>query len=179
MAVKILGLHASGPNTAACIVVNGNLLAFAEEERFTRVKLASNTVPINATKFCLKQSKLTLSDIDIVSFGWDNKKYPIKMSKFYSKRMSHPKKDQFSFAYEEISLKEKTPQIFEKKIMNSFRRAGFHETFPEIVYNEHHLCHAASVFYPSPYKKALIFVLDLQVKNLHRLFGWAHPVICN
>ena len=158
--MKILGIHASGPNTSACLLIDGELIAFAEEERFTRIKLASNSIPTNSVKYCLEKEKISLEDIDYISLGWDHKKYPSYMKKFYSNKMDHPKKDKYSFAYENISLIEKTPEIFTKKIKIAFRRVGLTGKFPKLIFHEHHLSHAYSVFFPSPFKKALILVID-------------------
>src|SRR3989344_5170052 len=108
MGMKVLGLCAMGPNTASCIVVDGNIVAFAEEERFTRVKLATNTIPVRSSKYCLSEANLNLSDIDEIAY----------------------------------------------------KREGFEGKFPKIIYYNHHLCHAYSVFYPSPFDEAIIVVAD-------------------
>ncbi len=158
--MKILGLYAMGPNTASCVVVNGDIIAFAEEERFTRVKLATNTIPVKSSKYCLQQAGINLSEIDYITLGWDNNKYPDEMKKFYSKYMNHPKKDEYSQIYEEISLAEKNPVYFNKRIEIAYRREGYRGRFPPILYNNHHLCHAYSVFYPSPFNEAIIIVID-------------------
>src|SRR3989344_4084963 len=104
MGMKVLGLCAMGPNTASCIVVDGNIVAFAEEERFTRVKLATNTIPVRSSKYCLSEANLNLSDIDEITLGWDNRKYPHPMQEFYQTHMNHSKKDEYSYIYEKISL---------------------------------------------------------------------------
>lgn len=158
--MKILGLYAMGPNTASCVVADGNIVAFAEEERFTRVKLATNTIPVKSSAYCLKEAGLDLSQIDYITLGWDNNKYPSEMKKFYSKYMSSPKKDEYSRIYEEISLNEKNPIYFNKRIEIAYRRQGYRGRFPPILYSNHHLCHAYSVFYPSPFKQAIIIVID-------------------
>lgn len=158
--MKILGLYAMGPNTASCVVVDGNIVAFAEEERFTRVKLATNTIPVKSSAYCLKEAGLDLSQMDYITLGWDNNKYPDEMKKFYSKYMNHPKKDKYSKIYEEISLNEKNPIYFNKRIEIAYRRQGYRGRFPPILYNNHHLCHAYSVFYPSPFEEAIIIVID-------------------
>ena len=64
--MNVLGMHASGPNTSACLVRDGEVLAFAEEERFTRVKLASDAIPTRAAGFCLKEGQITLAEVDVI-----------------------------------------------------------------------------------------------------------------
>lgn len=158
--MKVLGLYAMGPNTASALLVDGKLIAFAEEERFTRVKLATDTIPVRSSKYCLEEAGLDLSEIDLITLGWDNSKYPNKMRKFYSEHMNHPKKDEYSKIYEEISLNAKDPIYFNKLLETAYRRGGFMGRFPKIAYREHHLCHAYSVFYPSPFDEAIIIVVD-------------------
>lgn len=158
--MKILGLYAMGPNTASCLIVDGEIIAFAEEERFTRVKLATNTIPVRSSKYCLKEGGFDLSDIDVITLGWDNNKYPHPMQEFYQKKMSHKNKDEYSYIYEKISLYEKNPIYFSKRLEIAYRREGFEGKFPKIVYYNHHLSHAYSVFYPSPFDEAVIIVAD-------------------
>lgn len=158
--MNILGLHASGPNTASCLLVDGEVVAFAEEERFTRVKLASNAVPTRSSGYCLKQAKLDLADVDAITIGWANNKYPDQMARFYREQMNHPGKDAYSGIYERISLAEKDPTFFGKRLEIAYRRAGYHGRFPRVAYHHHHLSHAYSVYYPSPFDEALILVID-------------------
>jgi len=158
--MNILGLHASGPNTASCLLVDGELIAFAEEERFTRVKLATNSIPVRSTAYCLGAGKLSLSQIDNITLGWDYYKYPHKMKKFYAEHMNHPDKDDYSKVYESISLYEKDPSIFTKKLEIAYRRSGYFEQFPKVVFHPHHMSHAYSVFYPSPFEESIILIID-------------------
>jgi len=158
--MKVLGLNATGPNTASCLVVGGEPVAFAEEERFTRVKLAMNQIPTRSSRYCLEAAGLDVQDLDAITLGWGYNKYPTEMARFYAKNMSHPAKDEFSRLYEDISLKEKSPGVFQKRLEIAYRRAGFQGQLPPITYYPHHLCHAYSVFYPSPFERATIIVID-------------------
>jgi carbamoyltransferase len=139
---------------------DGEITAFAEEERFTRIKLATNTIPVRSSAFCLDQGGLTLKEIDAIAVGWGNNKYPDFMRKFYSERMSHPEKDEFSDIYEQISLMEKIPAYFEKKLEVAYRKTGYRGPFPKIHFHHHHLSHAYSVYYPSPFDESIIIVVD-------------------
>jgi carbamoyltransferase len=158
--MKVLGLHATGPNTASCLLIDGEIIAFAEEERYTRVKLASNVIPTRSSSYCLKEGKLDLQDVEAITLGWANGKYPEQMGRFYAEHMSHPDKDEYSRIYETISLNEKNPVYFGKKLEIAYRRAGYHGRFPKVYYHHHHLSHAYSVYYPSPFDEALILVVD-------------------
>ena len=132
----ILGLNISGQNTSACILKNGKLVAFAEEERFTRVKLATNSIPVNSAKFCLDYTKTNLNSLNAITLGWSYDYYPNKMLRFYSLRMNHSKKDNYSKIYEQISLLQKNPIFIIKNLEISFRRAGFEGKFPKIFFKD-------------------------------------------
>src|SRR5205085_1295717 len=95
----ILGIFAEGPNPAACLLVDGNIVAFSEEERFVREKAAVGRYPVEATRFCLQYSGLNVSDVDRIAFGWDAMKYapigsqPSFMQSFYDSLNSQFTKD--------------------------------------------------------------------------------------
>ena len=83
----ILGLNPTGPNTSACLIHNERgILAFAEEERFSRVKLATDKIPTDSIKYCLEKEGLSLESIAAMTVGWDHEKYPKFMSEFYKKK---------------------------------------------------------------------------------------------
>jgi len=157
----ILGLTISGPNTSACLYGNQQgLVSFAEEERFTRVKLAMDVIPTRSIKYCLNSAQLKLSDVDLITIGWNHNKYPEFMASFYQRRMSHPEKDFYSDQIEKIKLAEKSPKTILKQLQIAFRRAGLQENLPKIVFKNHHESHVASVFYPSLFDKAITIVVD-------------------
>ena len=153
-------MHASGPNTAACLAVDGDVVAFAEEERFIRKKLATDIIPVRACEYCLREASCSLSEVDSINVSWDMNKYPDAMRDFFASAMNHPDKDEYSRNYEEISLRSKSPEFFSKRIEMALRRNGHHGRLPTINYMQHHKCHAVSVFYPSPFEEALIFCID-------------------
>jgi len=80
----IIGLFMEGPNTGACLFHNGKLVAMAEEERFNRIKTASEMFPSNAIKYCLKEGEICLQDITLIAIAWDHAKYPKDMNKHMS-----------------------------------------------------------------------------------------------
>jgi len=73
--MNILGISAFGQNPAACLLVNGKLVAFAEEERFIRIKTAFGKFPQQAISYCLKEGNLSVNEIDEIAIGWDHAKY--------------------------------------------------------------------------------------------------------
>ncbi len=139
----VLGLNGFGKRThdaSACIFKDGILIAFAEEERFTRKKHAYDSFPYNSIKFCLQEAKITEKEIDIVALSWDYKKlYQIANKPFYNKK-------------EVIEL------LFPKKY--------FQEINPKIVFVNHHLSHASSAYRCSGFKDAAILVVDGQGEDV-------------
>lgn len=72
--MRVLGVNGwpgASHDGAACLVVDGEVIAMAEEERFTRNKHAYGEAPLNAVAYCLAEGGLTLGDIDVVAHGWD------------------------------------------------------------------------------------------------------------
>jgi len=65
----VLGMNCLGPNTSTCLVKDGRLIAMAEEERFSRVKNATNAMPVNSAKFCLEKGGIELKDVKEIALG--------------------------------------------------------------------------------------------------------------
>ena len=70
MSLKVLGLNSEGHDTSACITIDGKLIAACEQERYDKIKHSRN-FPLEAIKDCLKISKLSINDIDVISSGFD------------------------------------------------------------------------------------------------------------
>ena len=153
---KILGISAFYHDSAATLLENGKIIAAAQEERFSRKKHDSS-FPINSINFLLRQSQCKLNDIDKIIFY---EKPFLKFERLLETYIgfSPDGYKQFSKAIP-IWLKEKLfqkNQIFKylKSIDNQF------EDINKIFFSEHHLSHAASAFYPSPFDKAIILTAD-------------------
>ena len=153
---KILGISAFYHDSAATLLENGKIIAAAQEERFSRKKHDSS-FPINSINFLLRQSQCKLNDVDKIIFY---EKPFLKFERLLETYIGFSPNGykQFSKAIP-IWLKEKLfqkNQIFEylKSIDNQF------EDKSKIFFSEHHLSHAASAFYPSPFDKAIILTAD-------------------
>jgi carbamoyltransferase len=165
---KILGISAFYHDSAATIVNNGQIIAAAQEERFTRKKHDPN-FPANALRFCLDYADLSLDQLDAVVF-YD--KPMLKFERLLETYYAFSPKGITSFmASIPIWLKEK---LFLKKLIyeelqkiESYDRKKLKLLFPE-----HHLSHAASAFYPSSYKEAAILTID-------GVGEWATTSICH
>lgn len=168
--MNILGLYPQGPNTASCLLVDGKCVAFAEEERFTRQKLAADTVPVRSSAYCLKHAGLDLDGVESITVGWDNEAYRTRMPAFFRQEMVHPDKDEYSGLYETLSLASKHPVYFTKRLQISYARSGIGGAFPAVHYLPHHQSHAYAVFYPSPFERAIIMVIDGSGEDLATSF---------
>lgn len=154
--MKILGISAFYHDSAAAIIENGEIIAAAQEERFTRKKHDPN-FPANAVKFCLEYSGSTLNQLDAIAF-YD--KPLLKFERLLETYYAFVPKGLSSFITAiPVWLKEK---MFLKRLIyeelekiESFDKGRIRLLFPE-----HHLSHAASAFYSSPYEEAAILTID-------------------
>ncbi len=147
--MNILGISAFYHDSAACLVRDGVIIAAAQEERFTRKKHDSN-FPIHAINWCLKEGGINAQDLDYVSF-YDKPwvKFERILETFLSIAPSGI--DQFLQAMP-LWLKEKLwiPEIIQEKL--KFKG--------KILFCGHHESHAASAFFPSPFRDAAILTMD-------------------
>jgi carbamoyltransferase len=153
---SILGISAFYHDSAAALVIDGKIIAAAQEERFTRKK-HDPSYPFHAIEFVLSFSKLKLHQIDYIVFY---EKPFLKFERLLETYVAFAPKGFKSFCMSiPLWLKEK---LFQKKlIFNELKRHD--ENFNDInkiYFSEHHLSHAASAFYPSPFKEALILTAD-------------------
>ena len=152
----ILGISAYYHDSAAAIVIVGKIIAAAQEERFTRKKHDAG-YPFHAIKFVLSFSKLELHQIDYIVFY---EKPFLKFERLLETYVAFAPAGFKSFCMSiPIWLKEK---LFQKKmIFNELKRQdkNFND-INKIHFSEHHLSHAASAFYPSPFKEAIILTAD-------------------
>ena len=153
---KILGISAFYHDSAACIIINGKIVFAAQEERFTRIKHDEN-FPVNAIKEALKFSELELSDIDAIVYY---EKPFIKFERLLETYLKNSPRGIVSFLKSmPIWAKEK---IFLKKIiLDNLKEIDVNfKDEKKIFFSEHHLSHAASAFYPSPFDEAIILCID-------------------
>jgi carbamoyltransferase len=153
---KILGISAFYHDSSASILIDGKIISAAQEERFTRIKHDSN-FPENAIKFVLKFSKLKLNEIDQIVFY---EKPFLKFERLLETYVAFAPKGfvQFSKAIP-VWIKEK---LFQKKLLiDSLKKIdGEFIDKEKIFFSEHHMSHAASAFYPSPFEEAIVLTAD-------------------
>ena len=153
---KILGISAFYHDSAASILVDGNIIAAAQEERFSRKK-HDPRYPFNAIKYVLEEAKLKLNEVDHIVFF---EKPFLKFERLLETYMAFAPKGFKSFSLSmPIWLREK---LFQKKFLYD-KLKQHDENFNDISkinFSEHHYSHAASAFYPSPFEEAVILTLD-------------------
>jgi carbamoyltransferase len=152
----ILGISAFYHDSAACILKNGEIIAAAQEERFTRKKHDSS-FPFNAIKFVLDYANLKLNDVDQIVF---HEKPFLKFERLLETYVAYSPKGYAQFAKSmPIWLKEK---LFLKKLLfdNLKTHDKNYNSDKNIFFSEHHLSHAASAFFPSPFEEAIILTAD-------------------
>ena len=153
---SILGISAFYHDSAATILIDGKIVAAAQEERFTRKKHDSK-YPFNAVEFVLNFAKLKLNDVDYIVFY---EKPFLKFERLLETYVAFAPSGFQSFCSSmPIWLKEK---LFQKKMI--FNKLKTHDknfnNINKIYFSEHHLSHAASAFYPSPFDEAIILTAD-------------------
>ena len=152
----ILGISAFYHDSAATLIEDGEIIAAAQEERFTRIKHDSN-FPKNAIKFVLEYKKKKLTEVDAIVFY---EKPFLKFERLLETYVARAPKGfiQFSKAMPHW-IKEK---LFQKnEIINKLKDISPSlEYEKKIFFSEHHTSHAASAFFPSPFEKAIVLTAD-------------------
>src|SRR5712691_3124526 len=154
----ILGLSAFYHDSAACLVRDGEIIAAAQEERFTRRKHDAR-FPSHAIRYCLREGQLSVADLQGVVFY---EKPLVKFDRLLETYLAFAPHGLRSFlAAMPAWLKEKLllKQLLQQELValsGDLRKAEL----PPIFFTEHHESHAASAFYPSPYQTAAVLCMD-------------------
>lgn len=164
--VSILGVSAFYHDSAACLVVDGDIVAAAQEERFTRLK-HDHRFPTNAARYCLNEAKLSVSDLDFVGF-YD--KPLLKFDRLLETYLDYSPRGFSSFLKSmPLWMREKLwmPDLIRSEMA---RVAGAEDDREakkcgkkfewKLLFGDHHESHAASAFYPSPFEEAAILTVD-------------------
>ncbi|HEX6180519.1 MAG TPA: carbamoyltransferase N-terminal domain-containing protein, partial [Chitinophagaceae bacterium] len=165
--MRILGISAFYHDSAAAILENGVVVAAAQEERFTRKKHDPG-FPVHATRFCLEYLGVSVNELDAIVF-YD--KPLLKFERLLETYYAFVPKGLSSFMMSmPVWIKEK---LFLKKLiydsLDTIEKVD--KSKVKLLFPEHHLSHAASAFYPSPYERAAILTID-------GVGEWATASIC-
>jgi carbamoyltransferase len=156
-----LGLFGYGPNPSAALVRDGRIVAFAEEERFNRIKTAPNSLPVAALLYCLREAGLGLDAVDGIGFGWESDRYVDAMPKFYDEtRATYPDADPYNRLQEDYLLNLYHPTRIRTDLKQALALRGVYLDPERVRFIPHHLCHAASTYYASGFPEASILTVD-------------------
>ena len=153
----ILGISAFYHDSAACLLNDGEIIAAAQEERFTRKKHDAG-FPTHAIQYCLKEAGIAAKDIDNVVFY---EKPFVKFERLLETYLAFAPKGFASFARAmPLWIKDK---LFQKSALIKELKSTLDENVDwreRLLFSEHHLSHAASAYYPSPFESAAVLTLD-------------------
>ncbi len=154
--MRILGISAFYHDSAAALVVDGRIVAAAQEERFTRKKQDAR-FPVNAIAYCLSEAGVALKDVDYVVFY---EKPFLKFERLLETYLGFAPRGYQSFAMAiPVWIREK---LFQKDVLLRSLK-DIHPDFDgknRLLFTEHHLSHAASAFYASPFEDAVVLTMD-------------------
>lgn len=155
--MNVLGISAYYHDSAAALVVDGEVVAAAQEERFTRRK-HDKSFPLQATRFCLEHSGLNPAAIDAVVFY--DKPY-LKFQRLLQTHLAYAPRGLGTFLDAQSSwLSDKLFQRRELKRLLARELDAAVNWDEKLYFSEHHLSHAASAFFPSPFEEAAILTMD-------------------
>lgn len=149
MAITI-GINAYHPDSAACLLKDGSIVAAAEEERFRRIKHWAG-FPSESIRYCLAEGNLSLSDVDVIAINQNNKANLKRKILYGLSNRPQPR-----LILNRLMTRRKRVSI-EVELMKYFPNEYFSGKIHHI---EHHLAHLASSFYLSPFKEAVILSID-------------------
>ncbi len=155
--MKILGISAYYHDAAAALIVDGEIVAAAQEERFTRNKHDAE-FPVNATRYCFEEAGIDAAELDHVVF-YD--KPFLKFERLLETYLAFAPRGFTSFRQAmPLWIKEK---LFQKDVLLNELKAALGKGVDwssKLLFSEHHLSHAASAFYPSPFERAAVLTMD-------------------
>jgi carbamoyltransferase len=149
LSMYILGISAFYHDSAACLVKDGEIIAAAQEERFTRIK-QDHSFPANAIKYCLKEAGISGAELDYVSF-YD--KPFLKFERILETYLSYAPVGIQSFL-KAVPLWVKKKIWIKELIKDELGYSG------KVIFPEHHESHAAAAFFPSPFQEAAFITMD-------------------
>ena len=155
--MRILGISAYYHDAAAALIVDGEIVAAAQEERFTRNKHDAG-FPVNATRYCFEEARLGAAELDHVVF-YD--KPFVKFERLLETYLAFAPRGFASFRQAmPLWIKDK---LFQKDVLLKELKATLGKEIhwsSKLLFSEHHLSHAASAFYPSPFERAAVLTMD-------------------
>jgi len=155
--MKILGFSAYYHDSAACLINNGEIVSAVQEERFTRIK-NDMQFPLNSIKFCLQNSNINANELDFIVF-YD--KPFLKFERILETYLAFAPLGLENF-YKSLPIWIKDKLFQKQNIINELEEKISNKVNwnDRLVFSDHHLSHAASAFFPSPYEESAILTMD-------------------
>jgi len=153
----VLGI--SGPCThdpSAAILVDGKLIAAADEERFIRQKHARDELPVNAVKFCLDKANIEPSQVDMVAYPWSSKVYLKKLGLFIMRTWRRRP----SRAFKSLTQPLRANRNAKEKLNKTLKLCRIDRKRTKIKFVEHHIAHVSSSYYFSGFDDAALMSID-------------------
>lgn len=160
--MKILGFNSYGHDSAAALIVNDEIVFAVEEERLNRKKHAGG-FPEMAISACLAHGNITIDELDHIAFFWNPtislSKIPVYLLKFWNKVPMLLREQRHFKVEENLGM---VNYLFDMYKLPKKLKETFQSQNPKFKFHffEHHFCHAASAFYPSPFEESAILTID-------------------
>lgn len=157
-----LGVFGPGPNSSAALCSDDEIIAWAEEERFNRIKTSPNSYPSQAIQFCLREARKKNLELVSVSYAWDCENYAeLANENLKSTIEEYPSETDYISLQVQNSLNSLyDPDMIRYDLGIILGKEGIDLEDLEFSFYPHHLCHAASAFYCSGFKEALVITND-------------------
>ena len=160
----IIGINSHHPDSSACIIKDGKLIAAVEEERFTRIKHWAG-LPVLSIRHCLNEAKIKLSEVEYISLNRDPEANLFEKFKFILRQRPN-----YKLILDRIKFRKKYKNN-KKMIMKEFENQEF---LGKMINVEHHICHLSSAFNISPFKKSCILSVDGMGDFASTVWGFAN-----
>ena len=150
-----------GVDPAACLLVDGEIVAYVEEERLLRFKHAWDIFPTRSIDFCLKKGGLTIEDVDSFAYGWDLPKYTNgEMRVFFDDvNKQYPPSDGTK-SWQNWVINFFNKENAEERLRLNLTKHFGTPKIPKLISHPHHSSHATSAYFASPFNEALVFTVD-------------------
>ncbi len=152
----ILGVHAVTHDASAALIVDGRVVAAADEERFTRVKHAPGALPVNAIRFCLETAGIRPEQVDLVSYPWNRDVLRTRRWKYFANTVRR-RPQRASMVHMRLYKRQRRR---ERLLDQTLRAAGFDRSRTTVEYVDHHMAHAASAYHFSGFDHAAVLSID-------------------
>jgi len=156
-----LGIFECHSDTSAAISLNGKIIAYSEEERFTRLKHSFAKFPENSIKFCIEKAKIQPNQIEAIGINWDTTIYQNrKIQKFFTNNNKNFIVDKNTLNWQRKIQSQFSTFNFKKRIELNWRKMFGQIKCPKIIGSNHHFNHAFQTYFNSGFKKSLCLTID-------------------